>query len=211
MRRRSIAAFVLAVLAVLLASTGEAHVAISPVSTYAGEMGTLSFQARHGCGDAPTTRIIVRIPEDVRVVRPQIKPGWTITTKTEKYAQPVVLGHETWTEGFSEVTWSGGSIPSTYMDNFVIVARMPERAGETVRFSVEQQCEGVAEPVQHDPEVFLTPSWRTAQTGSSSAGGGGHTPGSAGARQLPLPTILSAAALLVALIAMVLALRRRAA
>jgi uncharacterized protein YcnI len=75
-------------------------------------------------------------------VKPQPKPGWTISTVTEKLAKPVVLAHgREITETVREVDWSGGKLPDDYYDEFVFRVELPDKPGTTIYFPVVQECE----------------------------------------------------------------------
>ncbi len=182
-RRFRNAAMSLALLC-LAASAAQAHVEVAPNNIGGGEFAKLFFRVYHGCGTAPTTGITVKIPGEVVLARPQVKPGWQITTKTVKYPEPIELGGNTFTEGFSEVTWTGGSIPAGYMDDFAIAALTPQTPGQSYRFVVSQQCEGAPEPQEFTPELSI-------------AGGGGGGP-----LMAYLPLILGGLALLLAIAAL---------
>jgi uncharacterized protein YcnI len=176
------AALSLALLA-LTATAAQAHVELTPNNIGGGEYVKLFFRVYHGCEAAPTTGLTVKIPDGVVLARPQLKPGWQISTKTVKYPQPIELGGNTFTEGFSEVTWAGGSIPAAYMDDFAIAALTPQTPGKAYRFVVSQQCAGAAEPLEFTPELKI-------------AGGGG---GEFGAY---LTLTLAALALVLAIVAL---------
>lgn len=174
------------------AAMAHAHVEIAPREGGPGEFAKLFFRVFHGCDGAPTVRVTVKFPDDLVLARPQIKPGWTISTKTVKYAQPIQVEGRMFTEGFSEVTWSGSSIPGEYMDDFAIAGRLPNTPGKTLRFLVQQECAGKPEPLDFSPELRI--------------GSGGSNSG-----LLRFVPAVALAALLLSLAALVLALRRRRA
>jgi periplasmic copper chaperone A len=150
-------AFLAAVAALVAAPTAAAHVTANPREAVAGEFAMIAFRVPHGCEDSPTTSLTVRIPDGVVSVTPQSVPGWRVTTKSGKLAQPVDLHGETITEGVQEVTWSGGSLdPHQFLD-FGISMRMPDTPGETVWFPAIQRCEQgqtrwIQIPVSGEPE-----------------------------------------------------------
>lgn len=76
---------------------------------------------------AATTRLAVRLPQNVLVVRQVPLPGWSVSVETEPLAEPLVIGGETVTERPSVVTWSGGSIPVGARADFPLGVRV--RAG----------------------------------------------------------------------------------
>lgn len=77
-------------------------------------------------------------------MKPQVHPGWKISTKTVKYAKPVNIHGKDVSEGVSEVEWAGGPLEDAYMDEFGMAVKLPEN-GTKLEFPVVQTCEkGVA-------------------------------------------------------------------
>lgn len=66
--------------------------------------------------DVPTVQVRLVIPEGIKSVRPNVKPGWSIELKK------VTNGD---IERVSEVIWSGGNIPVDQRDEFVFSAQTP--------------------------------------------------------------------------------------
>jgi uncharacterized protein YcnI len=175
-------------LALLSAGAAEAHVDVVPNSASTGDFAKLFFRVYHGCDNAPTVRVTVHIPDGITVPRPQVKAGWEISTKSTQYAKPVQMGGKPFSQGFNEITWTGGSVGADYMDDFPIGALMPQTPGK-YRFLVTQQCAGVAEPAQFSPELSVE-------------GGGG------GSILQYIPLILAALGLIVGVAALVIAVNR---
>lgn len=139
----------------LAAGAAQAHIEVQPQAAEAGEFVLLHFLVYHGCDSAATTQVTVKIPDGVQLVRPQVKPGWQISTVTGKYAEPIFAGEKPITEGFVEVTWSGNTVPPLYTDDFALLARMPFKAGEKATFLAQQHCEGLAQTLDFAPVVSL--------------------------------------------------------
>lgn len=118
----------------------KAHVTIDPKNAPAGEYAKLIFRVPHGCDGSPTTKLTIRVPEGVVSVKPQVHPGWKISTKTAKYAKPVELHGKEVLEGISEVTWSGGLLDDAYMDEFGLSVKLPNKPGEKLLFPAIQGC-----------------------------------------------------------------------
>jgi uncharacterized protein YcnI len=187
---------------ILLASgAAEAHIDVHPKSAIAGDFELLHFVVYHGCDQGPTTKVNLKIPEGVVLVRPQVKPGWKISTVTGKYAEPLQAGDQKISEGFIEVTWEGGNVPAFYTDDFTLLARMPLRPGEKAVFLAQQYCEGKTEPLEFAPAVALKEKQEEPVQPSATdpAPGSGQTTALA----------LSGLSLLTGLIALVMATRRR--
>jgi periplasmic copper chaperone A len=96
----------------------------------------------HGCGESPTVRLRVRVPDGVTAVKPMPKPGWELGIVNGTLAKAVDDGHgKTVTEGVVEVTWTGRLLHAHY-DEFVMRMKLPSAAAGTVLyFPVVQECE----------------------------------------------------------------------
>jgi uncharacterized protein YcnI len=119
-----------------------AHITLEQQEAPAGSTYKAVLRVGHGCDGAPTTAVRVRIPDGVIAVKPMPKPGWQLETKVEPYPEPAQYFEQTLTEGVREITWSGGSLPDAWYDEFVFRGRLPEsEPGTTVYFPVVQECE----------------------------------------------------------------------
>ena len=75
-------------------------------------------------------------------VKPQFKPGWTVSVKKSKLDKPVPAGHGKMAdEQIDEITWSGNKLPEDQYDTFGLLMKLPGKAGETLWFPVTQTCE----------------------------------------------------------------------
>jgi uncharacterized protein YcnI len=121
-----------------------AHVTLEQHEARVGASYKAVFKVPHGCDGSPTVRIRVHIPEGVISVKPMVKPGWTIAVKRGPYTKPYSFLHGAkFTEGPTEITWSGGNLPDAYYDEFVLstflAGELP--AGGMLYFPVDQECE----------------------------------------------------------------------
>ncbi len=98
----------------------------------------------HGCAGAATLAIEVTLPEGVAAARPMPKPGWEITTDIRPLARPMPGPHGLVREAPAAIAWRGGRLPDAHYEEFVMLVRTPDRAGEVLRFAVSQLCEGGA-------------------------------------------------------------------
>lgn len=118
----------------------EAHVVLeqrtAPVASYYKAV----FMVGHGCEGSPTTSITVDIPDGIVNIKPMPKPGWEVRTRVEKLAKPYELHGKTFSEGVTQVTWTGGPLADAHFDEFVMMTRLPDAPG-TVWFKVIQACE----------------------------------------------------------------------
>lgn len=126
-----------------IATPAFAHITIRPDNGDAGKYFQTAFTVPHACGDdaKATIAIRVQIPDGIYSVKPQFKPGWTVTTKTRKVDPPVKAHHgPDITETISEVEWRGGPLPDSLFDSFGLIVKLPADA-QTLSFPVVQECD----------------------------------------------------------------------
>jgi uncharacterized protein YcnI len=131
--------------AILLAAVGQAsaHVTLEQREAVIGGPVKLTFRVPHGCGDSPTVKLRVRIPEGVIAVKPMPKAGWTLDLVKRPYKKTYEYFHGAkLSEGVTEVTWSG-NLPDAYYDEFVLSGFIaPDfKPGTLLYFPVVQDCE----------------------------------------------------------------------
>lgn len=200
-------------ISVALPKFAVAHVEILPKQVSPGDYSNLIFFVYHGCETASTVGITVRVPEGVAVARPNMKAGWKITTESARYPKPVDVYGQKYEEGFVVLSWAGGSVPSEYMDSFVMSVFFPDQPGKTFRFLVEQRCQGVPESLSFVQEVTVRgPSGPPA--GPASAANAAAAPVSGPAAtddslSSPSSQLLSTLAVVIAILAFAMTLRRR--
>lgn len=126
----------------LWACPALAHVTANPNEGEAGSYFQTSLRIAHGCEKSPTTAIRVSIPEGITSARPQAKPGWKVKIAKKKLPQPIEGPHGTMIdEVVTDITWSGGKLPSDHYDDFGLLLKLPEK-GEVLWFPVVQTCAG---------------------------------------------------------------------
>ncbi len=119
-----------------------AHVTVQPSDAPADSYAHLTFTVPHGCNGSATTVLRIRLPEGILSVKPQMKPGWNVDIKSRKLETPVQGPHgKTVTDVVEEVTWRGGPLPDNLYDTFGLVVRLPDKAGQSLYFPAEQECE----------------------------------------------------------------------
>ncbi|SIP96651.1 Uncharacterized protein YcnI [Cellulosimicrobium aquatile] len=123
-------------------AAASAHVTVTPDTTEAGSYALLTFGVPHGCGDSPTTKVSVQVPEQVVTVTPTVNPGWDVEKVMEDLAEPVDDGHGgQYTERVAEVVYTAKApLPDGYRDAFVLSLKLPDAAGETLVFPTVQEC-----------------------------------------------------------------------
>ncbi len=119
-----------------------AHVTVKPA-----QVGVASYQT-YIAGvpnekDVPTTSLRIVVPEGMTSVMPNVKPGWTISTKTVKDGD---------TEKVSEISWSGGSIPVGQRDEFSFSAKSPAEETSVQWKAYQTYSNGVVVAWDQSPE-----------------------------------------------------------
>lgn len=141
MKATSVAAAVSA-LALTLSSGAQAHIVLQEKQAQAGATYRAVLVVGHGCGGEATTSIRVRIPEGFYNVKPMQKAGWKIDTVIGEYDKPYSSHGNELTEGVKEISWSGGSLPDDFFDEFAFRGTFDSDAKEGTRifFPVIQSC-----------------------------------------------------------------------
>jgi uncharacterized protein YcnI len=124
----------------LAASPAFAHVELQTDKAPAASSFKAVLMVPHGCAGAPTVGLRVQIPDGVIGTKPMAKPGWRITTKTAKLAQPIEMEGEKITEAVKEIDWTGGNLPDSFYDEFTFVATLPDKPGTVIYFPAIQLC-----------------------------------------------------------------------
>jgi uncharacterized protein YcnI len=118
--RKQIVAIMAALTSVLLGAVPAfAHVVVKP-----NEVGVAAFQT-FTIGvpnekDSPVVNLRLLIPDGLKSVSPNVKPGWTVEVKKTGDGEDAKV---------TEIDWTGGSIPAEQRDDFVFSAQVP--ANET--------------------------------------------------------------------------------
>jgi periplasmic copper chaperone A len=141
-----------------LSAAAEAHVTLQGREARAGGSYRGVLAVPHGCGDHATTAIRVQIPEGVYNVKPMPKPGWTLATTVKPYAKAYSSHGREVREGVSEITWSGGSLPNAFYDEFTFVSQIDPAlaAGARLYFPVIQTCANGEERWVEQPSAERT-------------------------------------------------------
>jgi uncharacterized protein YcnI len=128
----------------LFVCTASAHVSLEIAEARVGAPYKAVLRVPHGCEGAATTAVRVRIPDGMIAVKPMPKPGWKIDTVSGKYSKTYTFFHGAkLSEGVTEVSFTGGSLPDAYYDEFVVTGFLAGdlEAGKTLYFPVVQECE----------------------------------------------------------------------
>jgi periplasmic copper chaperone A len=125
----------------MVASSAQAHVVFNQTNVTPGALTTLELRVTHGCEGAATKEVRIKMPVGVTRVTPRALAGWQVAITKRPLPAPVTLHGETITETVDTIIWSGGSFPDVSYQQFELRALMPENAGTTLYFPVEQICE----------------------------------------------------------------------
>ena len=128
---------------VLCIGVANAHIVLTDQLAMAGSYYKGTLRVGHGCGDEPTTAIIVKIPVGFEGAKPQPKSGWSLTIKKEPLAKPYTSHGKTITDDVVEIKWEATSkdfyLPNEQFDEFAFFTRLPNKAGP-YWISVKQEC-----------------------------------------------------------------------
>jgi periplasmic copper chaperone A len=222
-----------AAVAAMLALPGlaQAHVTVQPESVEGADFSVVSFRVPNERDDASTTQVKVTLPTDQPIGSVQTTPvyGWKITTKTRQLDKPIEMFGEQLNTVVSEVTWTAtgdGIRPGQFQDFNVSLGQLPE-AGQLVFNALQTYSSGekvnwnqvstdpAVEPEHPAPILTITPAAAGGGSGATDQGGqAGQDEQATSAAQSDegsdstLPLVVSGAALVLSLVAVVLAWRR---
>ena len=127
---RKLSALAAALLAVALSSpTALAHVTVQPNEAPAGSFFRFAVRVPTERDDASTTKVTIKLPENLAFVGFQPKEGWKRTVKMKKLDEPIEVSGATIDEVVASVTWTGGEIAPHEFDEFGFSARVPDEPG----------------------------------------------------------------------------------
>jgi uncharacterized protein YcnI len=120
-RQHKIIIMLAVVIGICTASVYEqayAHVVVQPKQVTPGEYQTFTVSVPNE-KDIPVVAIRLAIPDDVEVVVPTVKQGWSISMKK--------VG-----KNITEVNWTDGVIDVGMRDEFTFTAQVPGTEGEVI-------------------------------------------------------------------------------
>ena len=229
--RRSVRRTATAVLAagaalLLLPVAADAHVTIQPAEAEAGSFSVSAVRVPNEREDTSTVKLRVILPEDqpVSSVSTTPVPGWAATTKTRTLDEPLDQNGRQVTDVVSEITWTAdgdGIRPGEFEDFEISMGPLPQ-SGEMVFKALQTYSDGeqvnwnevavddTVEPEHPAPVLTLTAGDQPVDTEPAAADtprGDEATPAVSDDSDT-LPLVLSGAALVAALAALVVAWRR---
>lgn len=132
-----------ALTALIQPGSAAAHVALEQPSAVAGSYYKAVLMVGHGCEGQATHTVTVKIPPGFNGAKPMPRPGWTLSVKREKLAQPYLSHGKEITEAVSEVVWKADSaaahLADAHYDEFVLRGQLPATPGP-LWFKVQQLC-----------------------------------------------------------------------
>ena len=125
------------------AAGASAHVVLEKSEASSGTFYKAVLKVTHGCEGSPTVKVEVALPEGVIAARPMPKAGWQIELGKGDFARTYKFHGRDVGQGVKTITWTGGTLPDDYYDEFVFSAYL---AGEApapavLYFPVTQTCE----------------------------------------------------------------------
>jgi uncharacterized protein YcnI len=132
-----------AALSLSLIGPANAHVTVGGSTTEAGEYTVLTVSVPHGCEGSATTKVEIKIPDDVLAVTPTRNPFWEVSTSVVTLAKPTKDAHgNAVTERTGTVTYTASTpLPDDQRDAFDLSFQIPDEAGATLAFPTVQTCE----------------------------------------------------------------------
>jgi len=126
-----------------MASSAHAHITLETREATIGSSYKAVFAVPHGCAGSATIKIRVQIPEGVIGVKPMPKAGWNVETVEGKYATEYDFHGAKLSQGVKEVAWSGGKLPDSNYDEFVLIGFLTEslKPNTMLYFPTVQECE----------------------------------------------------------------------
>ncbi|NKZ02921.1 YcnI family protein [Actinomadura latina] len=197
-----------------LASAAFAHVTISPNTAEPGGYGAVTVRVPNEKPDADTTKVELFLPSDhpIASVLVQPTPGWKVETTVDRLEQPIKTGKGEVTEAVTKIVWSGGKIAPRQFQQFgVSLGPLPtdtpklyfkalqtytDESGKTDVVRWIDIPSGTEKPEHPAPSLSLVKQAAPATTPAAASTGTEDEGGSTAS------TVLGAAALLVALVAL---------
>lgn len=127
----------------LAATPISAHVVVKPneVMTSARTNFVVGVPTE---GTSPTTGLRLLVPEGLKSVRPNVKPGWYIEVKKLGQGTDAVV---------TEIIWTGGAIPPEQRDEFVFSAQAPAQETNLNWKAYQTYQDGKVVAWDQDPKV----------------------------------------------------------
>ncbi len=132
------------VIALAVAGPASAHVTVTPSTTAAGAYSVLTFSVPHGCDGSATTKLSIKLPDDVIEATPTRNPFYDVEKVTKKLDTPITAEDgDQITEKTDQIVYTAKTpLPDGQRDTFEVQLQIPETdAGQTLVFPAIQTCE----------------------------------------------------------------------
>ena len=176
----------LALCALAIPASAEAHVTLQPPTAPAGGFARLDVRVPNERDDAGTTKVDVKLPPGVLSASYEPVPGWTVKVTKEKLAKPVKVEGFDVTEQVARVTWTGDGkqgviAPGQFRDFGLSLAIPKGQPGSTLTFKALQTYQGGEVVRWIGPENADEPAPTVTLTAGGEGGGHGAATASASA------------------------------
>lgn len=216
---------------VALPLAAQAHVEVQPGVVPGGDSAVVAFRVPNERDNVSTTKFRVILPQNrpLGSVQTTATPGWKVQTATRKLSKPIQMFGAKVDRVVSQVTWTatqGGVRPGQFQDFELSLGQLPKSgnltftalqtysSGEQVRWN-EVSADGATEPEHPAPTLQITAPAAEGSSATEPASDKSSNAQQSDVAAAPdnsgvpvLPTVLSSAALVVALAAAALAFRR---
>ncbi|KAI9096058.1 hypothetical protein DFS34DRAFT_623789 [Phlyctochytrium arcticum] len=120
----------------------DAHASCNPAVGTPKSNVRSAIRIPHGCGKNATNRVVVKFPESVASVKPQLIPTWNIKITNRPLATPIQTEGGAINETIDTVEWSGNLLSNDYYMDFGFQCSLPDVAdGTPIYFETTQYCE----------------------------------------------------------------------
>jgi uncharacterized protein YcnI len=130
-------------LVMLAGAPAAAHVTVTPTVTSAGSYTVLTVSVPHGCDGSGTTKVSIKMPEEIISVTPTVNPNWTPSKVMADLNPPVKDSHgNEITQRVAEVVYTAKTpLPDDMRDTFELSLKLPDTPGKALVFPAVQTCQ----------------------------------------------------------------------
>lgn len=215
--KKSLFCALLSLAALAVAGSASAHVTIAPSEALVGNFARFVVRVPNERDDAETVKVEVRFPP-LAFVSFEPKEGWSRTIDMKSLDEPIVVFGNEITEVVGTVTWSGGRIAPDEFLEFGFSARTPDEESTLTFNAIQTYSSGevvrwTGRPDSETPAPDVTTYDIGAREGQGELAVLARIDDRLAALQeggSPLGAVLGAAGIVLALVAMVFATRKRA-
>lgn len=125
------------------ATVTMAHVVVRPNQVNVAAFQTFTVGVPNE-KELPTVGVRLVIPENLKHVSPNVKPGWSVVVKKSGEGEDARV---------TEISWTGGTIPTGQRDDFLFSAQAPASAGSIDWKAYQTYQDGTVVAWDQDPNV----------------------------------------------------------